>query len=955
MAWRVKTICLIPIICVICSWADAQIVRDPSARWADSIVQTLSLDRKIAQVLMIPVSARTRDADRWAFIERWQPGGLLITGGTEAQVKTVIARLQKQSAVPLLVGVNAEWGPGQTLDSSMTIPAPMLMAATGSDSLAFMAGRRVGRRLRNLGINLNLAANADTDVPGPESMVYERYYSNDPEILVRTAGAWIRGLQRENVLAFLRHIPGEAEVEKLDIYKAGLEPIQDETGSFRPFRELMAKGADGILTSWLHYAVLIRNKEIPVPESEEFIPEVIRGKLGYQGLVMAEAAFTKQFRSSRKSHPALKAFTLGHDLILVEENFVEAVRQIRKLVRKNERYRADLDEHIRRILVAKFKAGLARKNSSVLSPDLKMEEMLDRTIREAAVTVVKDSANRVPVIRLDERRFIHLTFGPVSALPVGLSDYVESEELAIKSWQDTARLGRLRPDDVVVAELNGQTNLKTIALADWLNLLDRRCQLIIVHFGHPAALTPFTGCSTIVEGYDAVNTAAIVPGILFGAFPSRGQLPVRVSGAPKLSKQTAGQGRLSTGIPEQVGMSASALLEIDGIVQDAIRASATPGARVVVARRGRVVVDRSYGWQTYEQKEKVTPATLYDLASVTKVAATLQTTMFLHQQGLIDVYKKASIYLPELRDGNKSEFTLKDILTHQAGLWPFLPFWTRTMKDSLLRTDYYAPEASESFPHPVAAGLFARASIKDSLWQWIIRAKISDKKDRSPYGYKYSDMAFYILQHLAERMLNQPMEDFLQQNIYGPMGASTVGYLPLRKFSPDRIAPTENDVGYRKSLLRGYVHDQGAALHGGVAGHAGLFSTALDLAKLGQMWLQEGYYGGHRYFNPETIRLFTARQYLTSRRGLGWDKPLIGDPAGPTSLLASPRTFGHTGFTGTCIWVDPEQDLVFVFLSNRVHPDMNNTKLLDANIRPRIHDVLYRAIMAFDQENHSLF
>ena len=316
----------------------------------------------------------------------------------------------------------------------------------------------------------------------------------------------------------------------------------------------------------------------------------------------------------------------------------------------------------------------------------------------------------------------------------------------------------------------------------------------------------------------------------------------------------------------------------------------------------------------------------------------------MQERGLIDINKKVSFYLPELKTSNKKDFIIKDILTHQAGLWPFLPFWSQTVTDSSLRKEYYNTVQNEDYPFQVADDLYAAKSMKDSLWTWIINAKVRDKPARTVFDYRYSDMGFYILQHLAEKILNQPMEEFLEQNIYEPIGAYTMGYLPRNKFPASQIAPTEDDKLFRKKLLTGYVHDQGAAMHGGIAGHAGLFSTANDLAKMGQMWLKKGAYGGHYYFKPQTLTLFTDKQYENSRRGLGWDKPVPSDPAGPTSIYASSKTFGHTGFTGTCIWVDPEFNLVYVFLSNRVYPDMNNNKILNANIRPRIQDVIYQSI-----------
>jgi CubicO group peptidase (beta-lactamase class C family) len=394
-------------------------------------------------------------------------------------------------------------------------------------------------------------------------------------------------------------------------------------------------------------------------------------------------------------------------------------------------------------------------------------------------------------------------------------------------------------------------------------------------------------------------------------------------------------------------MDSRVLEKIESIANEAIAIGSTPGCYVQVVKDGKVIYDRGFGHLTYDKKSPVTSQTIYDLASVTKVTATLQAVMYMYEHGMIDVHKKLSVYLPELKESNKSDFTIKDILTHQAGLWPFLPFWAETVKDSIVKKRYYSQIANDEFPFPVAESMFASKAIKDSLWQWIVKAKIRDKVSRTPYDYKYSDMGFYMLQHLAEKLLNMPMEDFLQMNLYRPMGASTMGYLPLRKYPISQVAPTEDDKFFRKKLLVGYVHDQGAAMHGGIAGHAGLFSNANDLAKMGQLWLNGGSYGGVNFLKPETLNFFTAKQYEISRRGLGWDRPTISDWNGPTSLHASAKTFGHTGFTGTCVWVDPEFSLVYIFLANRVYPDMNNNKILNANIRPRIQEVIYQSMFEY--------
>jgi beta-N-acetylhexosaminidase len=327
--------------------------------------------------------------------------------------------------------------------------------------------------------------------------------------------------------------------------------------------------------------------------------------------------------------------------------------------------------------------------------------------------------------------------------------------------------------------------------------------------------------------------------------------------------------------------------------------------------------------------------------------------MFMTERGLIDINRKVSFYLPELKNTNKKDITIIEMLTHQAGLAPFVPMWPETVKDTTFLPQYYSRTRSKAYPLQVSPNLYGSLTLRDSVWSWILKSKLIEKQARTPFAYRYSDLGFLILQRLAEKLINQPLDEFVSQNFYEPLGAYTAGFLPLDRFPVQQIAPTEYDRIFRRTLVAGTVHDERGALMGGVAGHAGLFGTASDQTKLGQMVLQERYYGGYRYYKPETVRLFTNKQFDKSRRGLGWDKPVQSEVSSPTSLKASPRTFGHTGFTGTCLWVDPEFDLVYVFLSNRVYPDRSG-KLISANIRSRIQDVIYDAIFTYCDEYPTL-
>lgn len=681
-----------------------------------------------------------------------------------------------------------------------------------------------------------------------------------------------------------------------------------------------------------------------------------------ENLHVTEASSVKVGPKSQKGDEEKLAFANGADVILNPINIDAGVKAILKSLKKDKALASRLDQTIKKNLALKFDTKLASSkfiNADNLAQKLHTPEAqrLTQAIAQHAVTVIKNDSATLPIKKLDDRKFVSITLGESSRNEFNhfLSKYAEFKKFALKSETDTSGFSSQvkNQEIIVVGVFAGSTSfLKNIT--PWINWLAQTHAVVVCSFADPSTLLGFENSAALIAGYtDDREIQKAAAQIIFGGLQAKGKLSVKIS-----DTFPAGAGiptslahRFAYTLPEAAGMDSRTLRKIETIAQEAIDMKGTPGCHVLVAKDGKVVYERSFGYQTYEKKIPVTEETIYDLASVTKVSATLQAVMYMHEKGMIDINKKASVYLPELKKSNKEDYIIKDILTHQAGLWPYLPFWSETVKDSATFRKYYSRSANANYYFPVSERLFAHKSMKDSLWQWIIKAKVRDKSTHALFDYRYSDMGFYIMQHLAEKMLHQPQEDFLQSTIYKPLGAYTTGYLPLRKFPYGQVAPTEKDTLFRKSLLIGYVHDQGAAMHGGIAGHAGLFSSANDLAKLGQMWLNKGSYGGIQFFKTETLDLFTAKQYEDSRRGLGWDKPTPSDWNGPTSLYASAKTFGHTGFTGTCIWVDPEFHLVYVFLSNRVHPDMNNTKILNANIRPRIQEVIYQSIFEY-RKNH---
>jgi CubicO group peptidase (beta-lactamase class C family) len=532
-----------------------------------------------------------------------------------------------------------------------------------------------------------------------------------------------------------------------------------------------------------------------------------------------------------------------------------------------------------------------------------------------------------------------------------------------KDAEYEALLEKLSHFKVVMVSIHKMNNTATKSYGisqqtrTFIERLRTKTQVSLVVFGNPYSLKYFDKINHLVCAYeDNEITQSLAAQVLFGAIEVKGKLPVS-AGEPYVAGTgfaTESLKRLGYSVPEDAGMS-SVFLEagIDSIVNASIKDYVMPGCQVLVAKSGKVVFNKSYGHLSYDSLEPVLPTTMYDIASVTKVAATLQAVMFLHERQLLDVNKKVSFYLPELKGSNKENMLVRDVLMHQAGLIAYLAHWEKTKTRTGLSSTYYSHIQNDLYPLEIAPGMYGMAAMEDSLWKWTIQSRLLYKpKKQAQHRFEYSDLGFYIMQKVAERLLNQPIEDFLSQNFYEPLGLHILTFNPLCKFSESCVAPTEKDKIFRGQLIRGSVHDQGAAMMGGVAGHAGLFSNANDLAILMQMNLQKGYYGGRRYFLEPTIPVFTKSYNKGNRRGLGWDRPRP-EGGGQVSDLASRNSFGHSGFTGTFAWVDPDEDLVYIFLSNRVYPTAHNEKLMKYNVRRNVQDVIYKSIINYQTLNHT--
>jgi len=922
-------------------------------RWVDSVFNTLDRDQKIGQLFMVSVSTsadKTEIDELTDLVKRQDIGGYYVTGGGPISHARLLNRLQKISKVPLLAALSAEWGLAQTLDSTMGFQKPMAAASWKKDSLVVVWALEIAKQMKMLGFSINFAPNIDNEIfPGD----YQRYFSNNDAVVAHRAVTFSKALQSQGILTVAKHLPRRLMAENKDSTLI-LSLAKIDTAGFFTFRQLIESNVNGILTNYLHFSIQGEKGIIPAALSQVFVTEIMKRRLSFHGLIFTEVKnFQKTSGKMQAGDAELLAFETGNDVLMSPLNISAAIKKISRRIKKDQLLLEQLDNTVRKILSAKYDAGLNHIqmiNTDNLVRRLHTPEskLLEHQLAEASITVTQNEDDLLPIRTLDDNSFVCISVGkdPENDFSYYLKKYAPFKTLSIKNIQDTLS-PQIKDNEIVVIGVFPYMIALENQLRLWIERLSIKNKVVLAHFGNPSSLERYRNVASSIAAYtDQDLMTEVVPQMIFGALPATGILPINFKRGQVPAIETKKMDRICYTVPEAAGLDSRTLDKVKVIMKESIDMKTTPGCQVIIIKDGKIIMHEAMGTMTYTDKTPQTEDTIYDLASLTKVTATLQTVMFMYEKGLIDLNKKASVYLPVLKPTNKKDITIIDMLTHQSGLIPFMPLWNLTVKDSVYIPYYYSSIRDSNHPLHISKDLYAVPALKDSVWSWIVNSKMQDKIPRTQFQYKYSDLGFMMFKEMSEKLLNQPMDEFLSQNLWEPLGAYTTGFNPLDRFSELRIAPTEIDKIYRRSLVVGTVHDERAAMLGGVSGHAGLFSTANDLAKVGQMLLQQGHYGGTVFFKPETIRHFTSKQFVDSRRGLGWDKPIQNDWNSPTTLQASASSFGHTGFTGTCMWIDPEFNLVYIFLSNRVFPD-RNTKLLNANIRPRIQEVIYQSIFDY--------
>lgn len=562
------------------------------------------------------------------------------------------------------------------------------------------------------------------------------------------------------------------------------------------------------------------------------------------------------------------------------------------------------------------------------------------TISKTTV-LLNNQNNLIPLKELDKKNIasVSLSFNYSNVFDSLANKYDKITSFSADAYKDSLNLNDLEDElkyfNTVLVSIDDE-NITKAKYINFINSISKSKSVIISLFGNGTGLKSFDALNTPIvwTAQNSADAAAIVPQYIFGGIAASNKLTSAFS-----AKYTIGSGfsttatRLKYTVPEDAGVNSNNLKEIDAIAAEAISQKAAPGMVVLVAKDGKVIFNKAYGTHTYDSNlpDKVTD--IFDLASVTKVTATTPSVMRLFEENKLKLDTNIGAYIPKARSTPMNNIKLREVMLHQAGFIPYIPF------HNFVKEGDYSRDSSAAYPTKVADNYFIKKGFfKDFMWPKMLNSPIKTRGQ-----YVYSDISMYVMKDIVEHISEEPLNKYAYENFYKPLGMQTAGFLPRNRFNADQIIPTEDDKYFRKTLLVGYVHDQGAALAGGISGHAGLFSSANDLAIIYQMLLNKGTYGGEEYFKPATVEMFTSKQSPVSRRGLGFDRWDPDTTKHYPSDLASAQTYGHTGYTGTCVWVDPSRGLVYVFLSNRVNPTVSE-KLGNLKIRGRIQDVINKAI-----------
>lgn len=937
--------------------------------WADSVMAHLSLRERVAQLVVPRLDVTDTQAGRAAvrrMVAEQHVGGLLFGKGTLADYIGLIRYAQSQAQVPLMITLDGEWGLNMRITDAPRMPYNMALGASRDDEVFEAYGEEVARQCRLAGIHVNFAPVLDVNSNPRNPVIGFRSFGEDPARVARAGVAYSRGLERGGVLSVAKHFPGHGDTST-DSHKT-LPTVSHSRETLDkvdllPFRRYIDADLGGVMVGHLNVPALDRTGT-PASLSHQVTTGLLRNEMKFKGLVFTDALAMAGAASGTNN--CVAALEAGTDILLQPKSPAADIDAVVKAVESGRISREVIDERCRKVLSYKYALGLAHPvaetdiqhtAAAVKGPEA---DAASARLERASLTLIFNHHDLLPLRDLSSRTIAVVSVGAPASNEFSsvCADYAPVTQFAVdqNSGATTALLNKLHDDyDVVIVGVFADKAWAREAVGRISSHTDR---MVGVFFMNPYKMASFGGglsdiAALVLTGDDTPGMRRAAAEGVFGGCAMDGRLPVEL---PTIARLGTGKStekvRLGSAFPQDAGFDPSLTRRIDSVMRSAVRDGLIPGGQVVVVKGGDVVHRGAYGKTDPAGRETVTDSTIYDLASVTKPIATLSGLMKAYGEGLFKLDDLISHTVTGLRGTDKEKMTYSDALYHTSGMPAMISVvGMLSERDASgrrrMHPEFVATRPSDAYPLPFAEGLWLQESVPDTLMQRIYDAKL-----KTPGRYLYSDLNFCLLREAEERLTEVPHDEWVATEIFGPLGASTLGYNPLNYYPKRHIAPTEYDADFRRQKVHGYVHDETAAASGGVQGNAGLFGSALDVAKVCRMWLQEGSYGGEqilssdavcRFLSPSSRRTVTTAKGKSSLRGPGVAYVDEDSPA-PSS------TYGHTGFTGTCFWVDPENEIIYVFLSNRVCPSRKTPDFFRDDPRTAVMKVIYESLN--DSNNH---
>ncbi|NDV59905.1 glycoside hydrolase family 3 N-terminal domain-containing protein [Bacteroides sp. 519] len=962
-------------------------------QWVNNVMMGMGLKEQIGQLLVYSVEANNSSDNKKLIaktIKKVMPGGILFSEGTLSSQANLTNYIQSISAMPALICFEGEWGIAAQLPGTPEFPKNSALGCIEDNHLIEAYGREVARELRELGVHVNFAPVADIKRNPENPSINVRSFGAETKLVTDKVLAYSRGLQTGGVLPVLKHFPGQGDTKADADITMPIIPYPRahlDTVELYPFKKAIDAGIGGIMVGHLKFPALDPERRNGASFSSNIITGLLKDELNFKGLIFSEALYKRNVIGTIRLE--IKALKAGNDMILVNGDLERIQREVMQAVRSGEISEKDIEDKCRKVLAYKYMFGLNSRpmNVSVNGLDTRINTpeatQLVSDLRKASVTVLSNYGNVLPltnhtsditVVSIGES-------GKDDAFLAALGKYASITKLHLPIDASESEQKRIASElkNCRRAIISVTTdNLDIEHYIDFLEMIDTKAPVVYAFLSPyrellPAAV-PLRKASAIILAHSAHDELQQqVADIMYSKASATGKMSMPVGELFAVGDGVAITPQTPIGfVGEDFGMKSYVFDRgIDSIVNVGLQVAAFPGCQVLILKDGKPIYDKVFGVHSDKDMTPVRSTDLFDLADLSQTTGTLLAIMRLYDTGKLKLTDKMSQYVPYFRSGNKKDITIQDLLFHESGLAPNVRFHRETIDDNSVngpftqgwidewhytrigeftwacsdfkfKTGLFSETQTATHQLHVADNMWLTNSFKNTMLQVINQSPMDNKR------YIYSPAGFILLQLVVEAITQKPLDEYLEMEFFTPMQLDRTKYLPLRYFTKEEIMPTASNEYFRRQDLCGYVHDELAACQGGISGNAGLFSTAHEVGRIYQMLLNGGELDGKRYLSAETCELFTSLKSTISRRGLGFDKPSIFDPAAPIANPCSPsaplETYGITGFTGTCTWVDPTNNLIYIFLSNRVCPDVWNDKIIQMNLLQNIQEQLYKSI-----------